>query len=65
MEVMTASATVDTRPNVCPRCNGILIKYFDDDRECLQCGFVAYAHPPHPVDPTKRERPPTYKGMEL
>lgn len=62
---MTRSATLDARPNVCPKCSGSLIKDLDDDRKCLQCGFVAYARPPEPVDPAKRERSPTYKGMNL
>jgi hypothetical protein len=62
---MTTSATVDARPNACPKCNGMLIDYFDGDRLCLQCGFVAYARLPKDVDPKKRDRPPTYKGMKL
>jgi ribosomal protein S27AE len=62
---MTMSATVDARPSACPKCNGTLIDYFDDDRLCLQCGYIAYARQPKDVDPTKRERPPTYKGMQL
>ncbi len=62
---MAGSATIDARPNVCPKCSGTLIEDFDGDAQCLQCGFVAYARPPHPVDPTKRERPPTYKGLKI
>jgi ribosomal protein S27AE len=62
---MATLATIDARSNVCPKCRGTLIKYFDDDRECLQCGYVAYAQLPKDVDPTKRERLPTYKGMQL
>ena len=62
---MAGSATVDAKPNVCPKCSGTLIKDLDGDDECLQCGFVAYARLPKEVDHTKRERPPTYKGMVI
>ena len=62
---MKGSATIDAPPNACPRCSGSLIPDLDGDRECLQCGFVVYARLPERVDPTKRERPPTYKGMKL
>jgi len=61
---MTRSASLDARPNVCPKCTGTLIEDFDGDRECLQCGFIAYARPPDHV-PTKRERRPSYKGINL
>jgi hypothetical protein len=62
---MAGSATIDARPNVCPKCTGTLIKGLDGDDQCLQCGFVVYARLPERVDPTKRERPPTYRGMNL
>lgn len=62
---MAGSATIDARPNVCPKCSGTLIKDFDGDDKCLQCGFIAYAHPPMPVDPKKRDRPPTYQGLKI
>jgi len=61
---MKGSATIDAPPNACPRCSGSLIPDLDGDRECLQCGYIAYAQlPKH--EPAKRERPPTYKGMKL
>lgn len=61
---MKGSATIDARLNACPRCSGTLIKDLDGDSECLQCGFVAYARPQTYI-PAKRERPPSYKGMNL
>jgi ribosomal protein S27AE len=54
----------DTRASVCPRCEGTLIPDLDGDRQCLQCGYVAYARLPSHI-PTKRERRPTHQGMDL
>jgi ribosomal protein S27AE len=62
---MAGSATIDARPNVCPKCGGTLIEDFDGDRECLQCGFIVYARVPKDVDPAKRERPPTHQGIRI
>ena len=62
---MTTSATIDAQPDACPKCSGTLIKDFDGDHECLQCGCVVYARPPIPVDPTKRERLPTFQGIKI
>ncbi len=56
---------MDASANVCPRCGGTLIKDLDDDRECLQCGYIAYARLPERVVPAKRRRRPSYKGFKL
>lgn len=61
---MKGSATLEGRPNVCPKCRGSLIPDLDGDRECLQCGYIAYARPQSYL-PTKRERRPTHKGINL
>ena len=61
---MRGSPAPDAPTNVCPRCSGSLIKTLDGDRECLQCGYIAYARlPMH--RPTKRERRPSHKGINL
>jgi hypothetical protein len=61
---MKGSAAPDAPTNVCPRCTGILIKDLDDDRQCLQCGYVAYARIAKDTS-TKGERRPSYKGLRL
>ncbi len=61
---MKRSAPLDAPTNVCPRCSGRLIKALDGDRECLQCGYIAYARPPK-HRPTKRERRPSHGGINL
>ncbi len=61
---MKRSATLGARPNVCPKCRGSLFPYLDGDRQCLQCGYIAYARLPKPA-PSKRERPPSYQGINL
>jgi ribosomal protein S27AE len=62
---MRGLATLDASANVCPRCGGTLIKDLDDDRECLQCGYIAYARLPKNGVPAKRRRRPSYKGFKL
>jgi ribosomal protein S27AE len=62
---MKGSAARGTRANVCPRCSGTLIKDMDDDRQCLQCGYVAYARRPKQVPGKGRERRPSHKGINL
>ncbi len=64
MEVKKGSVAPDAQAKVCPKCSGFLIKDLDDDRKCLQCGYVAYAQLPKHTRP-KRERRPTYKGLKL
>ncbi len=61
---MKGSAPLEAPTNVCPRCGGRLIKAQNGDRECLQCGYIAYARPPR-HRPTKRERRPSHKGIYL
>lgn len=58
------AAGPDAPANVCPKCSGSLIKNLDGDRQCLQCGYVAYARLPKHV-PSKRERRPRHKGFDL
>jgi ribosomal protein S27AE len=62
---MMGSAATEASANVCPRCSGTLVKDLDDDRECLQCGYVAYARLPDDVVPANGERRPNYKGFKL
>lgn len=61
---MESAATSDARPGACPKCRGSLIPDLDGDRQCLQCGYIAYARTPEPA-PARRERPPSYKGITL
>lgn len=49
--------TPDSSSNVCPKCSGTLIEDLDDDRKCLQCGYIAYARLPKKVPPEGRRRP--------
>jgi rubredoxin len=52
-------------PNVCPKCSGTLIKDLDDDRHCLQCGYIVYARPPKNVVRTRPRRRPSHGGLYL
>jgi ribosomal protein S27AE len=61
---MKDSARLDALANVCPKCSGTLIKDLDDDRHCLQCGYIAYARLPK-NGPSKRERRPSHGGVSL
>jgi len=65
MKVMKGPAMRDTPTNVCPRCTGALIKDFDGDSQCLQCGYIAYQRLPKHVVPTKRDRRPSHGGVNL
>jgi ribosomal protein S27AE len=65
MNVKKGSAARDIPTNVCPKCTGFLIKDFDGDSHCLQCGYVAYARLPRHVAATKRERRPSHGGVSL
>ena len=57
-------ATPDAPSSVCPKCSGTLIKDLDGDRECLQCGYIAYARLPKNVPPEGKRRP-THGGLKL
>lgn len=49
--------TPEAPSDTCPKCSGTLIEYLDDDRQCLQCGYIAYAQPPKDVNPEAKRRP--------
>ncbi len=57
VEVVKSPVTPDAPSNVCPKCKGTLIEDLDGDRECLQCGYVAYARVPKDVPREGRRRP--------
>ena len=49
--------------NACPRCEGLLHSSYDNDRECLMCGYVDYQTSALPAPERRRTPSPVYDSI--